>query len=400
MILVFATAVVVTTEFMAVGLLPVMARDLGISLAEAGSFVWSFAIAAAILGPFLTIVASGLEPRRVLVLSMLVFGLGNLAATLIPNHPVILAVRIVQGAMLPLFVSIGSVAVARLAGPGREGRAVAHINIGVVIGTVFAVPAGVLVAERTGWPTVFASLGLLAIIATVILASAFPRLERPVAPAMKAQARIVQARLFQAHLLLSGLLFTAMFVAYTYLAAYLDRVGGFDGTHIAAILTGFGVAGLFGNWAAGRIVDRGPTAATAGAAAALALATTILSLIGGTSMLLLPVLAFWGAAHTAAFVLCQVRVMLAGKSAPAFASSLNISVCNLGIALGAAGGGWIVDRYGIEAIGFGSAVLAAASFVLAILMREGPNRVHPGAVAPPAISPHLTAATSGRGTMA
>jgi predicted MFS family arabinose efflux permease len=185
---------------------------------------------------------------------------------------------------------------------------------------------------------------------------------------MKAQATILGQSMFQGHLLLSALLFTAMFTAYTYLAAFLETVAGFGGRDVALALMGFGVAGLLGNWIAGRAVDRAPTAATAGAAIALALATAAVSLFGDRPMLLLPLLGVWGAAHAAAFVLCQVRVMLAGASAPAFASSLNISACNLGIAVGAVAGGWIVERSGIGAIGFGSAVLAVGALVLAGLI--------------------------------
>jgi MFS transporter, DHA1 family, inner membrane transport protein len=90
------------------------------------------------------------------------------------------------------------------------------------------------------------------------------------------------------------------------------------------------------------------------------------SLAGGRLLPLLPLLALWGAAHTGAFLLCQVRVMLAAPGAPAFASSLNIAACNVGIAAGAEAGGWIVDQHGIGAIGFGAAVLAAVALAIAV----------------------------------
>jgi MFS transporter, DHA1 family, inner membrane transport protein len=130
---------------------------------------------------------------------------------------------------------------------------------------------------------------------------------------------------------------------------------------------GYGIAGVLGNWLAGRVVDRAPTAASAGVAALLMLTLAAVSLAGGT-LLLLPLLALWGAAHTAAFLLCQVRVMLAAPAAPAFASSLNIAAGNAGIAAGAEAGGWIVDQHGIGAIGYGAAVLAALALAMALAM--------------------------------
>jgi DHA1 family inner membrane transport protein len=366
--LAFATAVVVTTEFIVVGLLPEMARDLDISVAEAGRFVSWFALSSAILGPPLTIVASRMEPRRVVAVALLAFALGNLAATLAPRYPVIAAVRVIQGAALPVLVSVGSAAIARLAGHGREGRAVALVYVGVVIALVLAVPAGVVLADHGGWPMSFVSLAILAAIATVVLGTAFPRLATSGVASIKAQAMILRRPVVQAHLLLSAVLFAAMFAAYSYLAAFLETIAGFDGRRIAAALMGFGIAGIFGNWIAGRVVDRAPAAASAGVAIVLMCAMAAVSLAGGRLPLLLPLLAVWGAAHTAAFLLCQVRTMLAAPGAPAFASSLNIAAANVGIAAGAEAGGWVVDVHGIGAIGFGAAALAGLALALAIVV--------------------------------
>jgi MFS transporter, DHA1 family, inner membrane transport protein len=368
--LAFATAVVVTTEFIVVGLLPEMARDLDISIVEAGRFVSWFALASAILGPPLTIVASSMEPRRVLAAVLLAFALGNFAATLEPSYAVIVVVRVIQGAALPVLVSIGSAAIAELAGRGREGQAVAHVYIGVAVAIVLAVPAGVVLAEYGGWIMSFISLAVLAAVATAVLGTAFPRLETSGLASMNAQAMILRRPAVLIHLLLSAILFTAMFAAYTYLAALLEAIAGFDGRRIAGALMGFGIAGLLGNWMAGRVADRGATAATVKVASVLMLAMGTVSLVGGRLMLLLPLLAVWGAAHTAAFLLCQVRVMLVAPNAPAFASSLNISAGNVGIAAGAVVGGWIVDHYGIGAAGFGGAALAACALAIAVAIDQ------------------------------
>lgn len=368
-VLSFATAVVVTTEFIVVGLLPEMARDLEVSVAAAGWFVTWFALASALLGPPLTIAASRVEPRRVLAAVSLVFALGNLAATVAPSYLVVVAVRVVQGAALPVLVSIGSAVIASMAGPGREGRAVSLVYIGVVIAIVIAVPAGVVLADAGGWPLSFAVLAGLGLVGALLLGTSFPRHETSRPVSIKAQAMILRRPVLQAHLLLSALLFTAMFATYSYLAAFLETVAGFDGTRVAAALMGFGLAGVLGNWVTGRVVDRGPTVATAGVAAILMLAMAAVSLVRGELILLLPLLAVWGAAHTAAFLLCQVRVMLAAPTAHAFASSLNIAACNLGIAAGAVAGGWVVDHHGVAMIGFGGAALAACALIAALAVR-------------------------------
>jgi predicted MFS family arabinose efflux permease len=309
-----------------------------------------------------------MEPRRVVAAGLWAFALGNFAAVLMPSYPLILAVRVVQGAILPALVSVGSVAIATLAGPGKEGRAVALVYLGVVVALVLAVPGGVVLAEHGGWQLSFLCLALLAVIAAAILGAAFPRLGTSGPASIAAQARIMRRPMLQAHLGLSALLFAATFAAYSYLAAFLETIAGFDGGRIAAALMGFGIAGVLGNWVAACVVDRGPTTASAGVAFVLMLAMAAVSFAGGGLLPLVALLAVWGAAHTAAFLLCQVRVMLAAPVAPAFASSLNIAACNLGIAAGAEAGGWIVGQHGIGAIGYGGGALAGLALAVALAM--------------------------------
>jgi DHA1 family inner membrane transport protein len=331
-LLVFAIFVVVTTEFVVVGLLPAMARDLNVSLAETGWFVTWFATAAALLGPPLTMLGSRYDPRHVIVATALVFAAGNLAVALAPQYSVVVAVRVLQGCALPVFASIAIVAAARLAGAGRAGWANSLVNIGVVAATVVGIPAGTMVADAAGWPASFAALALLGLISAALIAARFPRLGILKPRSLRTEASLLWRPAFLARLLLSGILFTAMFAGYTYIAAFvgelLGATTGHDGAILGGMLIGFGLAGVFGNWIAGRVVDRDPIAATGWVALVLALAMAATGLSGASPTLLILLVGIWGAAHTAAFVFCQVSAMAAGSDAPAFALSLNMSVCN------------------------------------------------------------------------
>lgn len=358
-------AVIVAIEFIAAGLLPVLARDMDIGIAGAGLFVTAFALAAGVLGPPLTLWAERLPPRLVLVSSLLVFAVGNLAAAAAATPAAVLCARLAQGAVLPVFVSVTNAEIAAIVGEGRSGRAIAQINIGLIVGLVVAVPAGVALAGGNDWRSPFAALGLLALVMACLIGVALPaqRASRPRPPS--AQIALLGEAAFLGHLLLSVAIFAAMFTAYTYLAAFLDGIAGFVPSQTALALTGFGAIGLVSNDVAGRWVDRRPIAATAGAMLLLAAGTALLPVAGGSVQLLLPVLALWGLAHGGCFVLCQVRVMSAGARAPAFASSLNIAASNLGIALGAAGGGAVVTHLGLELVGPASALLALLALALA-----------------------------------
>jgi len=374
-ILAFTMFVIVTTEFVVVGLLPTMAKDFSLSLAEVGWFVTWFALAAALLGPPLTMLAGRCDPRRFLITAAIAFATGNLVIVLAPHYSIVIAVRILQGCALPAIASVVAVAAARLAGPKREGWAISRVNIGVVAVTVLGVPAGAMAADMVGWQASFAGLALLGLISASLISVWFPRIKIANQPSMLTELSLLLRPGFLMHLLLSCTLFAAMFAGYTYIAAMLGTLAHFDGVTIGWVLMGFGLAGAFGNWIAGHVVDRDPLAATVWVAFALAFAMAVVTPVGKSLPSLLSlIVGLWGAAHMAAFVFTQVRVMRAGREAAAFALSLNISACNLGISLGATLGGRIVGHYGVEAVGYLGAAIAAVALLIAIAMTAARSR--------------------------
>ncbi len=370
--LAYATAVVVATEFIVVGLLPRMANDLRISLAWAGGFVSWFALASAIAGPVLTLAAARFPPRWAIVLALLPFVLGNAAAAWASSYEAIAAARIMQGAALPVLVSIGGAALSRTAGPGREGRAVSMVYYGVIAGTVVAMPAGIVLAAAASWQATFVTLGALSLIAAAPFAFA-DLLPADGQPAARGQLRVLRRPALLAHLGLSIVMFAAMFAPYTYLAAMLEENAGLTQNAVAAVMMGFGAAGIAGNWAAGWW-SANATQATLAATLVMAACMAMVPLLGGRLGGLLPLLAVWGAAHAAGFLLCQLRAMQAAPEAPALAAALNISAANIGITLGAGVGGLAAGRFGVSATGLAGAALAVLAAAGTMVLLRAPTR--------------------------
>lgn len=181
-VLTTASAVVVATEFIVVGLLPVLSRDLGVSTTTAGRLVGAFALSASLLGPPLTLATAQVAPHRILIGTLLLFAAGDLVALLLPGFRAILAVRIIQGAALPVFISVGAATVSRLSPPELRGRSLALANTGFAIGVIFAVPAGVALAESGLWTPSFVALAGLAAAAAGLVAVVFPRIGNEDAP--------------------------------------------------------------------------------------------------------------------------------------------------------------------------------------------------------------------------
>jgi predicted MFS family arabinose efflux permease len=368
---------VLTTEFVIVGLLPGIARDLAVSVPQAGLLVTLFAFTVACFGPFLTAWCARFDRKRLFVGILLLFAACNALAAIAPNIYVMGLARLLPALGLPVFWALASETAVDIVGPAYAGRAISKISFGVVCATVFGIPVGTLVGDALGWRAAFALLAVLALAKALLLHLYLPGTPRHnQATSLRGQFGILRSRLLQGHVLLSVLVFSGMFTVYTYLADILERLAGFDGARVGWYLMGFGAVGLIGNSLGGRAVDRHPLLASAGFCALMlvgliALVPSIHSTYG-----LIVALAIWGATQAALFLVSHVRLIKAAPQAPAFAASLNIAGGNLGIGLGAMIGGRVIDTLGLSSLGYAAALLIGASVVLAlVLMRMRDTRI-------------------------
>lgn len=369
LIMAIAAFIIVTTEFLIVGLLPALSRDLDISIALAGQVVTLFAFTVMLFGPVLTAKLAHVERKKLFTLILMVFAASNVLAAVSTNIWVLALARFIPALALPVFWGTASETAGQLAGPGQSGKAVGRVYLGITAALVFGVPLGTLAADSVGWRGSFWILAAISLFIGVLMHVVMPMLPGSAAtdPDQKQTAILHEPR-FLAHLLLSILSFTALFTAYTYLADILERLGGIPGGQVGWWLMGFGAVGMVGNHLGGSMVDRKPLLAmvvflvvvSIGMLAAVPLATQ--------HIWLMVALAAWGIGYTALFVVCQVRVMQAGAQAQALAASLNISAANAGIGLGAILGGVGIGHFGLNSIGVIASLIAGLAIVVALLM--------------------------------
>lgn len=363
-ILAVAAFVIVTTEYLIVGLLPALARDLGISISLAGQLVTLFAFTVMLFGPVLTALLSHVERKRLFMAILLIFTAANVLAALAPNIWVLALARFIPALALPVFWGTASETAGQLAGPQRAGRAVSQVYLGISAALLFGIPLGTLAADAIGWRGAFWGLAVLSLAMALLIAVFMPTLARPQRLRLAEQARILKDPHFVAHVALSVMVFTAMFTAYTYLADTLERIAGVAPAHVGWWLMGFGAIGLVGNWLGGWLVDRRPLGATLVFTLMLSLGMAASVPVAHSLGLLIVALAIWGIAYTALFPVCQVRVMKAASRAQAMAGTLNVSAANAGIGLGAIIGGLVIAQWGLGIVGYVSAAIA----ILAMLM--------------------------------
>lgn len=374
-ILALAAFVIVSTEFLIVGLIPALARDFGVSVPQAGQLVALFAFTVMLAGPPLTAALAHVERKRLFVAILLVFAGANALAALAPNLWVLALARFIPALALPVFWGTASEAAARMAGPLRAGQAVSRVYLGISAALLFGIPIGTLAAAAIGWRASFWGLAALSLLLAALMARHMPALSQSARTPLRDQARILKDPLLLAHIGLSVAVFTAMFTAYTYLADILERLAGVAPAQVGWWLMGFGAVGLIGNTLGGKAVDRHPLRATLAFTLLLGLGTLASMPLAASLGGLLPALAAWSIANTALYPICQVRVMQAAPQAQALAGTLNVSAANAGIALGAALGGLAIPRWGLDSVGYAAAAVALlAALMIAPIARLRPAR--------------------------
>lgn len=379
---------ILTTEFSIVGLLPAMARELRVTVAQAGLLVTLFAFTVAAFGPVLTALAGRLERKRLFVTTLIVFGFANVLAALAPNIGVMGIARFIPALILPVFWSLASETAVRITGPEQAGRAISMVTFGIVAATVFGIPIATLISDALGWRWAFATLALLSFAKAGALQAWMPQVAPPDSQAsLKGQFGILRQPLVVGHVVLSVLVFAGMFTAYTYLADILEQKAGMNGTTVGWTLMGFGAVGMIGNWLGGRAADRSPLGATVAFTGAMAVGLALLIPAVQSFALLALVLAGWGIAQSALFVVSHTRVMKAAPENAAFGASLNISGANLGIGLGAMIGSRVITGSGLSSV----PPFAAGLVLVATLLAVGLMRVKPASTPEFVLEPEETA---------
>jgi len=356
------------TEFAPMGLLPVIASDLGVSIPAAGLLISAYALGVMIGAPLMTL-TTGRVPRRMLLIGLAgIFTAGNLLAAVSDGYGMLLAARILTSFNHGAFFGVGSIVAASLVPPQRQASAVATMFMGLTIATVVGVPLATWAGEHLGWRASFWGISGLGLATMAALRLTLPPLPAPAGGNALAELRVLARGKVLGALALTVIGSSAMFTVFTYIAPILR-----DATHASlgfatAMLVTYGLGLTAGNWLGGKFADRSVDRTliiTLAALSAILIAFAMLMPHAAPAAVLI---FLWGVASFALVPPLQIRVMTAAADAPNLASSVNIGAFNLGNAFGAAlGGGVIAAGLGYPAVALAGAATSAVGLIAVLL---------------------------------
>lgn len=367
-----------TTEFSPMGLLPVIAQGVDVSIPTAGLLVSAYAIGVMIGAPVMTLAFSRFGKRKALILLMAIFTVGNLMSAMAPGYFTLLAARLVTSLNHGAFFGLGAVVAASVVPRHKQASAVASMFMGLTIANIGGVPAATWVGQQIGWRMAFTGTALIGIAAIAALWFALPRGERGQMPDVKRELRVLTRPAVLLSMATTVMGAGAMFTLYTYVAPTLETLTGASGSFVTLALALIGVGFTIGNWTGGRLADWSLDGATKIFLGTLAAIMFVLPLLFSSHIGVAIGLLLWGGAAFAIVPPVQMRVMQAASEAPGLASSINVGAFNLGNALGAAiGAGVISLGLGYAAISIAGGLLAAAGLGLVWLGSRKSSALQP-----------------------
>ena len=255
-LLTIVSFVVGMVELIIGGILDKVATDLGVSLGQAGLLITIFSVTFAISAPILSVLTAKIERKRLTLITLFVFLVGNLVAVFSPSYSILFISRMISAASSSLLIVLCVVMAVNIVEPQYRGRAIGIVNMGVSGSLVLGIPFGLMLGNAFGWRAPFVFISALSILS---IAGIYFFMGR-VAPTEqvsigKQLASLKNYKLLFAQLT-SVILLAGHSTLYTYLTPFVKTTLGLGGTWISIIYLIFGIAALSGGAIGGTLADR------------------------------------------------------------------------------------------------------------------------------------------------
>ena len=328
------------TEFVMMGLLPDIAKDLSISIPQAGHLISAYALGVVIGAPLLVVIAGSYPPKKILMVLMLMFTVFNALSAFAPGYATMFVARLMAGLPHGAFFGVGSVVASRIAEKGKEAQSVSLMFAGLTIANVIGVPLGTYIGHHYSWRYTFVIIVIVGIITILSIKAWMPAL-----PATKNRNLAQELTFFKQPeswiiILMIAIGTGGLFSWYSYIAPLLTEVSGFTPNAITYILVIAGLGMLVGNFIGGKLADRfSPAKTTVALLLAMSLVLFIMHYTSANQTASLIMTFLTGAIAFAVASPIQMLMINTAKGSEMLAASVSQASFNIGNALGAFLGG-------------------------------------------------------------
>ncbi|MHA6526836.1 MFS transporter [Corynebacterium pyruviciproducens] len=332
------------TEFVSMGLLPLIAADFGVSENTAGHVITSYAMGVTVGAPLITVFTGKLPRRRLIILLMVAFTVGNALTLVAWDMPSLLVARFIAGFPHGAYFSVSTLCVVAMTPKGQRGRVVALTSLGFSAATLGGVPAVQWLGQATHWSMAYAVVAAVGLVTLVAFFLFMPHMtEMPQTSPLTELSALKNVQVLLT-VLIGMVGFGGMFAVYTYIGwTMTDPARAAMSPHfLPFVLMAYGFGGVAGNmlggWIADRNIDWGIiTVLTCIAVALVGFFFASANPWAGTAVFFVV-----GTFGTSLVPLLQIRLMDVAGEAQTLAAALNQSALNIANAAGATIGGAVI----------------------------------------------------------
>lgn len=364
--------VVGMVELIVGGILDVIAADLGITVGRAGLLITVFAFVFGLSAPILLFICRQMERKRLTIIALLVFLIGNIIAIVSPTFGVLIIARVISAIGGSLAVVLCINLASNIVEPAYRGRAIGLVVMGISGSLVLGLPIGVMLGNIFHWRAPFILVSALTACLIVAVFYFMEGMEPKGTISLKQQViTLKNHRLLFAHLTTFFFLAGHM-VLYGYLTPYVKAVVGFDGMIISVLYLIFGIAAVTGGGLGGIAADRFGTKRTT--LTIIALLAICLLLIPMTTEILVFfwfIIVIWGVMSWAITPPIQTHLMRLSPETSDIQQSLNNAALHFGIAFGTFIGSLVITYQTIQWNAWVGVLFIVLSFITASITLRG-----------------------------
>ena len=329
------------TEFVMMGLLPDIAKDLSITIPQAGHLISAYALGVVIGAPLLAIIAGKYPPKYILIALMGLFTVFNALSAFSPSYTTLFIARLFSGLPHGAFFGVGSVVASRIAPKGKEAQAVSLMFAGLTIANLFGVPLGTFIGHNYSWRYSFGIVALVGIITLLSLKYWLPYLPAVKNRDIKTELSFFAKREAWLIIFMISIGTGGLFCWMSYIAPLMTDVAGFAEDSVTYILMWAGLGMLVGNFVGGYLADKfSPAKACVSLLLAMCAILVIVFFVSHHPILALIATFFTGAIAFALASPIQMLMIRTAKDSEMIAASASQASFNIGNALGALFGGF------------------------------------------------------------
>ncbi|VUD69283.1 Inner membrane transport protein YdhP [Thalassocella blandensis] len=359
------------TEFSPMGMLPVIAGDLDVSIPTAGMLISTYAFGVLVGAPLMTLTFANMPRRRLLLLSMMIFTIGNVISALADSYSTLLFGRIVTSFNHGAFFGVGSVVATSLVPADKRASAVAFMFSGLTLANIGGVPLATFIGETIGWRISFFGIAFVGVITMLAIRFSLPPMVNESRIRIRDELNVLTRGPVLAALLLTVVSASAMFTVFTYIVPILQQETLASTSFVTSMLVIYGLGLAAGNYLGGRFADKSLEGTLIASLVAVVILLITFAFAMRVEMLVPPLIFFWGIASFALVPPLQMMVVEKSGDAPNLAAAMNIGAFNLGNALGAALGGLVISlELGLPAVSLAGAATALCGLVLVTIYRS------------------------------